>query len=55
MFICEICGEVSEPREVCNLVVVETRTKFYPGGSPGIEIVKEIKACRTCRDNSMRR
>jgi len=48
MFICDICGTVSEPSEKCNVVPVETRVKTYDCGTVGVEIVREAKVCHSC-------
>lgn len=56
MYKCDKCGRVSEPKEKCNIVPVELRTKHYPvsssqvklEGATGQEIVKERKLCGDC-------
>ena len=58
MFICDLCGCLTEPREKCNKVITETRTKVYDNGfstSIGWEIVREVRACTVCHDKQRKR
>jgi hypothetical protein len=56
MYKCDKCGKTSEPKEKCNIVPCEIRTKCYPmsssqarpEGTIGTEIVKERKLCNGC-------
>ena len=48
MYKCNACGKNSEPKEKCNIVPIKFRTKHYPNGTIGKEIVKETKLCRKC-------
>lgn len=45
MYKCDACGRISEPKEGCNIVPVQTRVKHYKEGTVGREIVKEQKMC----------
>jgi len=51
MFKCEICSRITKPREKCHKVVAETRTRYYPSGSQGWEIVREIGVCESCYED----
>ena len=58
MFICDLCGCLTESKEKCNKEVVETRTKVYDNGfatTTGWEIVREAKACTGCHDERRKR
>lgn len=57
MYICEVCGVVTKPREPQHLKVVEIRERTYDNGfdedgkaliSKGTEIVREIRTCFEC-------
>ena len=48
MYNCDKCGKTSEPKEKCNVVPCKIRTKRYPEGTTGTEIVKERKLCNEC-------
>ena len=48
MYKCDKCGKLSEPKERCNITPCEIRTKHYPNGTTGTEIVKERKLCIDC-------
>jgi hypothetical protein len=54
MYRCEICQELSQPGEGCNLLVVKRRPKTYgrEDGSftTGWEIVKEIRCHAQCKE-----
>ena len=48
MYHCDMCGKVVKSRTKCHKMVVAQRPVKYPGGSTGIETVKEIKVCSSC-------
>jgi hypothetical protein len=48
MYRCDNCNTVSNSGEKCNIVPVQFRTKHYPEGTVGQEIVKEQKLCSKC-------
>ncbi len=52
MFKCKACGKQSNSGEKQYSKIVETRKKYYEGGGFGWEIVKEIKVCESCMENS---
>jgi len=56
---CEICETVTAPREPQKSIVTQTRKKEYTNRvegevivSQGTEIVKEMKVCQECYDES---
>jgi len=50
MYNCDKCGKTSKPKEKCNIVPIKFRTKHYPEGTIGQEIVKEQKICNECNE-----
>jgi len=52
MYKCEKCGKISQTKEKCNIVPVETRTKVYDNGTTGTETVKEQKLCGGCDEQT---
>jgi len=53
MYNCQECGQTQQPRTVAHKKIMETRTKTYPGGTKGFEIVKEITVCPECHEEDM--
>jgi len=52
MFKCEHCGQQSKPREKQFTKIVNFRKKYYDEGTEGWEIVKEIKVCERCKNET---
>ncbi len=48
MIYCQQCKRTTLPREKTARKVIQTRTKVYPNGSVGSEIVREIPVCLNC-------
>ena len=48
MFVCQKCGRVTGAKEKVGHLVVEKRSRTYPGGSEGWEIKREIVVCGSC-------
>ena len=48
MFLCEKCNRQTQPGEKMHKEVIKTRPRYYPNGSVGWEIVKEINVCSEC-------
>ena len=53
MFKCDKCGKISLPKEKCNRVIVEFRSKTYEDPETGVrtygkEPVREEKRCNEC-------
>lgn len=61
-FRCAVCNKVSEPDTPAFKKVLETREKVYPyrsyanlnetddPGGKGVETVKEVTVCKTCKE-----
>ena len=64
MFRCQRCGNVTRSREKETKVVIEYRKKIYKQASTkrdtriitthGFEIVKEIRICNKCAENTIK-
>jgi len=48
MFRCGFCQKTTAPGGKQVLVVTETRSKQYPEGGRGTEIVHQVPACASC-------
>lgn len=63
MFRCEMCGNVTKPKEKQHKKIIKTREKNYTyldeyGNkkiSKGTEIVKEINICEKCYEERLRK
>ena len=54
MYRCDCCKKVSQPKESCNFVILQTRPKVYTEAGieigVGFEIVKGGNFCTACFD-----
>ncbi len=54
MYKCGVCGELQDPRVLCELVPIKIREKLYYNKdivTKGFEIVETIKVCPNCTSN----
>jgi hypothetical protein len=55
MFICDACGQPSEPGTKMNKIIVELRELKKPDGNTRLEIAKEGKICTRCANRKQPR